>query len=310
MRKVLLATTALIGVALAGSAHAAASSPISLNVGGYNDFVAGFYQELQGVTPGVNNSHRDFEDEFKISFDAMGKASNGIEYGANISLWNGPEVTNAWTGGTNGVTVNTAYVWMSGAFGKVLLGDEHGASDLFVYAPTVGEGQIDGRYMDFTSPFSLARIMPSGIDNTEHSTKITYYTPKVGNDMNKVQLGVSYIPNMYDYGQSVVKYNALAPAGTVASSSSISPYQDVVKAAAEYWGNWHPVHAALSAQAIEGQSGTTPLAATTMGGGNGVAALSPLVSAAACLALWVRRTQCRSSLGAWVDNSASTRLLV
>ena len=41
MRKVLLATTALIGVALAGAAQAAPASPLSLNVGGYNDFVAG-----------------------------------------------------------------------------------------------------------------------------------------------------------------------------------------------------------------------------------------------------------------------------
>jgi len=283
MRKVLLATTALIGVALAGSAHAAASSPISLNVGGYNDFVAGLYSESQGIAVGPTGaaassprSHHDFEDEFKISFDAMGKASNGIEYGANISLWNGPEVTNAWAGGANGVTVNSAYVWMSGAFGKVLLGDEHGASDLFVYAPTVGEGQLDGRYMDFTSPFSLARIMPSGIDNTEHSTKITYYTPKVGNDANKVQLGVSYIPNMYDYGSNVTKFYAAAPAaGGGANGQANSPYQDVVKAAVEYWGNWHPVHAALSAQLIEGQGSTTGLATTTIGGAGAAASATP-----------------------------------
>lgn len=118
MRKILLATTALIGVAFAGAAQAAApASPISLNVGGYNDFIAGL-QHGGAVTSGVGQTqNKDFEDEFKISFDAMGKASNGVEYGANISLWNGAEVTNAtpWAGGTNGVVVNSAYVWMSGA---------------------------------------------------------------------------------------------------------------------------------------------------------------------------------------------------
>ena len=121
--------------------------------------------------------------------DAVGKASNGVQYGANIGLWNGPEVGNLWTGGGSSVELNSAYVWMSGAFGKVLFGDEHGASDLFVYAPTIGEGQVDGRYQDFVSPFLVARFQPSGIDNTEHSTKITYYTPKVGNESNKLQLG-------------------------------------------------------------------------------------------------------------------------
>ena len=196
MLKVLLSLTALVGVAIAGAAYAGPGpvSPITLNVGGYNDFAAGIFHESQGVFGGTakTNNH-DFEDEFKINFDAMGKASNGMEYGANISLWNGPEVGNSWTGGANTVELNSAYVWMSGMFGKLLLGDEHGASDLFVYAPTVGEGQIDGRYMDFVSPFKLARFQASGVDNTEHSTKVTYYTPKVGNEENKLQFGISRI---------------------------------------------------------------------------------------------------------------------
>ncbi len=91
MRKILLATTALIGVAFAGAAQAAApASPISLNVGGYNDFVAGMGHG--GInTQGSSAVNKDFEDEFKIAFDALGKASNGMEYGANISLWNGAE---------------------------------------------------------------------------------------------------------------------------------------------------------------------------------------------------------------------------
>ena len=255
MRKVLLATTALVGVAIAGAAHAAApTSPITLTVGGYTDFVAGFYHEAQGATPAGDGkaTSRDFETEYKLNFDAIGKAANGIEYGANISLWNGPEVGNIWQGGGSTVELNSAYVWLSGAFGKVMMGDEHGATDLFVYAPTVGEGQVDGRYQDFVDPTVLARFMPSGIDNTEHSTKITYYTPKVGNDMNKVQVGVSYTPNMYDYGQQVSKYET---SGTGAVNSTLSPYQDVVEGGVEYWGNFHPVSLALSANITTGAAG-------------------------------------------------------
>ena len=264
MRKLLLATTALFGsVAFIGAAHAspAPTSPITLNVGGYVDFVAGFYHEADGTTPTIGNTSRDFEDEFKLNFDAMGKAANGMQYGANVSLWNGPEATNLWQGGKNGVELASAYVWMSGAFGKVLLGDAHGASDLFVYAPTVGEGQIDGRYMDFTSVFSLARFYGSGIDNTEHSTNITYYTPKVGNDDNKVQLGITYEPNMYDYGSNVTfKFdNTTGPgvSGTDTSARTVSPYQDVVKGALEYTGNFHPVNLAASAQIITGSASSS-----------------------------------------------------
>jgi len=283
MRKLLLATTALFGgVAFAGAVHAtpAQTSPITLNVGGYVDFVAGFYNGSQGAanaahaTPagGIRTSSHDFETEFKINFDALGKASNGMQYGANVSLWNGADVTNQantaaatstatpFSGGKNQVTVDSAYVWLSGAFGKALFGDERGASDLFVYAPTVGEGQVDGRYTDFVDPTVLARIQPSGIDNTEHSTKITYYTPKVGNDDNKVQLGVSYIPNLYDYGQNTVLYNQ---GGVGLQGQANSPYQDVIKAAVEYTGNFHPVNLAVSGQIITGDS-SHAVANTTM----------------------------------------------
>ncbi len=268
MRKVLLATTALVGVALAGAAQAATTSPVTLNVGGYDDFVAGRFHEAQG-TSATTRAHGDFENEYKINFDALGKASNGVEYGANISLWNGPEVANLWTGGGNTVEVNSAYVWLSGAFGKVLMGDEHGASDLQVYAPTVGEGQIDGRFQDFTSPTTLTRVYASGIDNTEHSTKITYYTPKVGNDMGKVQLGVSYAPSLYDYGSNVVKFNSGA-----ATNGAISPYKNDIKAAAEFWGNWHPVTLAASANLQTADAGATgtgvpAMYASAPGAGNG-----------------------------------------
>jgi hypothetical protein len=285
MRKLLLATTALVGgIAMAGAAQAAPapSAPITLNVGGYVDFAAGFYQESNNLNSGnasgnsgsVYRNGHDFETEFKLNFDAMGKAANGIEYGANVSLWNGAEVTNGggagtttttpFSGGANQVTVNSAYVWMSGGFGKVLMGDVHGATDLFVYAPTVGEGQIDGRYMDFTDPTTLARFQPSGIDNTEHSTNITYYTPKVGNDNNKVQAGITYEPNMYDYGQNVIKYGT---SGTNANDLRYSPYQDVIKGGLQYTGNFRPVNVVVGGQIIQGFGSNANVGNTALGQG-------------------------------------------
>src|SRR5580658_1921668 len=98
MRKLLLATTALFGgVAFAGAAHAmpAQTSPITLNVGGYVDFVAGFYNSSEGAAAAAHNAgaplkltSNAFETEFKLNFDALGKAANGMQYGANVSLWN------------------------------------------------------------------------------------------------------------------------------------------------------------------------------------------------------------------------------
>ncbi|MBV8061603.1 MAG: porin [Alphaproteobacteria bacterium] len=264
MRKILLATTAFVGVAFAGAAHAAPASPISLNVGGYTDFVAGFYHEAEGTSANGARANHDFETEAKLNFDATGKAANGVEYGANIGLWNGSEAGTLWGNGGTSFTLNSGYVWLSGAFGKVLLGDEHGASDLFVYAPTVGEGQVDGRYTDFVDQHTLAFFQASGIDNTEHSTKVTYYTPKVGNETHKVQLGISFIPTLYDYGQSVNNYK------NGAGTSKISPYVDVIKSALQYTGKYGKVDVTASAQLIAG-SHSNETGTVLFGGSSGVA---------------------------------------
>jgi hypothetical protein len=242
MRKILLATTAL--VALTGAAQAA-ESPITVNVGGYVDFRAALFHESDAsVDSATKRAGGDFETEYRLNIDAKGKGSHGIEYGAKISLWNGSDYTNSWnndsaTTANRGTTLHEsqAYVWMSGAWGKALFGDTHGASDLFVYAPTVGEGQFDGTYTDFTDPTKLTAFLGSYVDNTENNTKIVYYTPKVGNANHKVQAGVSYAPNYSDEGQNVVKYNTTGTA-----------YKDSTKIAAQYTGNFNPVSVVFSAK--------------------------------------------------------------
>ena len=128
--------------------------------------------------------------------------------------------------------MDQAYVWMSGAFGKVLMGDEHGATDLFVYAPTVGAGQIDGDYTAFTDANTLARFQPTYINMTENNTKVTYYTPKVGNSSHKVQLGASFTPNEEQ--------------GNAVATRDIGGYKNAYEIAAQYTGTFSPVSVVLS----------------------------------------------------------------
>ncbi len=259
MRKLLMATTAVVGISLAGAAQAGSTAPISLNIGGYTDFIAGRYHEAPGTTPTSKRTNGDFETEYKLNIDALGKVSNGVEYGANVSLWNGPEASNLWAGGGSTVELNSAYVWLSGVFGKGIFGDAHGATDLIVYAPTVGEGQIDGRYMDFVSPGTLSRFYASGIDNTEHGTKVTYYTPKVGTEANKLQAGVSFEPQMYNYGSGVDKVIGTTNPSGIIGSSAQSPYKNRVDVGAKYWGNFRPVNVVVSLNSTTASAGATGL---------------------------------------------------
>lgn len=228
MRKILLATSAL--VAFAGAAQAA-ESPIQVTAGGYVDFRAAMFNESVKL-PGANATdarrNGDFATEYGLNFAAEGKAAGGVDYGAMVVL-------NNRNNPTSQIHMDQAYVWMSGKFGKVLMGDEHGASDLMVMAPTVGEGQIDGSYTYFTDSTTLAQFQPVYVDTLENATKFTYYTPKVGNANHKVQLGVSYTPDYTSAGMDTAKYR-----------TDVNTYRDVIETAIQYTGNFSPVNVVVS----------------------------------------------------------------
>lgn len=251
MRNLLLATTALVGIAaLAPAAQAQTKdSPLNVNIGGYVDFRAGAFTESDDIlgapaasATAAERRNHDFLTEFKLNVDVDGKAARGIEYGGRVSLWNA--ATASGKAGSTEVQTADAYVFLSGAYGKVVLGDHNGASDLFVYAPTVGLGQVDGQYTNFTDPTTLAPAMPAYIENgTDYSTKATYMTPQVGNDKHKVQLGVSYAPNVLDAGMNAVKYST-------AGAASLASYRNFVEGAVQYQGSFSPVNVVLSGQVI------------------------------------------------------------
>jgi outer membrane protein OmpU len=245
MRKILLATTALVGIAaFAPTAQAQTKdSPLNVNIGGYVDFRAGYFTASHDSAPTASFRNHDFETEFKLNVDVDGKATRGIEYGGRIGLTNAT-VFSSGSGGT-GVKTADAYVFLSGAYGKVVLGDHNGASDLFVYAPTVGLGQVDGQYTNFTDPATLTPFQPAYIENgSDYSTKVTYLTPLVGNDKHKVQVGVSYAPNE---GSTAGKSGQ-----QVRFTQSANQTRNNLKAAVQYQGNFSPVNVVLSADTISG----------------------------------------------------------
>jgi hypothetical protein len=252
MRKILLATTALVGFAAAGAAQAA-TAPLNVTVGGNVDFVAATYHETGA---GSNQNLDDFETLYALNFGVNGKTGSGVEYGGNLTLDNAPDIENAFLGAGNGLQVTTADIFLSGAFGKVLLGDSQGATDIAIAAPTVGEGQVTGRYIDFLNTFTFAKTFVAGIDGTDHSTNITYYTPKVGNDMNKVQAAVTFTPEFYNYGSSVIQTNQVRGTTTYSNANMnlLSPYRNVVKGAVAYTGTFKPVTLGLSADVINGSA--------------------------------------------------------
>lgn len=229
MRQFLLATTAL--VAFAGVAQAA-ESPIQITLGGSVDFRAALLHESEKVMAAGETGRRtgDFQSAFDLTLAAEGKATQGMAYGAFVMLDNEQSLI-----GTDnyGVAMDQAYVWISSAYGKIIMGDEHGASDLFVMAPTVGEGQIDGTYTNFTDAQTLAAFQPTYLNAAENSTKVTYYTPKIGTLTQKVQAGISFAPEEAQ--------------GTAASLyDGAAGYKNQIEGTVQYTGTFNPVSIAVS----------------------------------------------------------------
>src|SRR3954447_15155902 len=137
MKRILLTGTALAtGMLFAPVAQA----QITVSLGGYTEFFAGFYDD---DVPG--RTDREFELETEIVVRADGKADNGLLYGAKIELQNSTPNLNS-----TGVSTDEASVYLAGTWGRLELGDFDGAADtLAIYAPLIGMEQIDGDAYDF-----------------------------------------------------------------------------------------------------------------------------------------------------------------
>lgn len=249
MKKVLIATTALLGViALSAPANA---DPLKVTVGGSVEFQAGFADEDFDS----NYRNYDFTSTPNVVVGAEGKASNGLVYGGKIEVDNESSF-NATTGArTDSIEFDKAVTYLSGKWGRVELGDENSASNrLTVTAPTgFGTGGFAGDYQKFllinnvgdTTNFNLTRsaegfyfrglansykptLTESGLEDYEDSTKVTYLTPKFAG----FQLGLSYTPKVGDEltGVSRDKYTSY----TGGTPALWNQYEDLIEAAANY----------------------------------------------------------------------------
>ncbi|MBI3420164.1 MAG: porin, partial [Proteobacteria bacterium] len=240
MRKILLASTALAGIALFSSP---ALAGMEVTVGGYNDFRAGFFDNR--LTPGTKR-HEDFQDEFQLEIEAKAKASNGMEYGVVASLWNGPNyATSPGVGAAdqtfvrqeNGIQVHQAYGYVNGAWGQIRLGDEHGASDFGITPPQTYDfgAQVNGAYTEFVDAATVFSLRPAYVDDVENNTKVSYFTPKFGVQGHKFQLGASYMPNWYDQGDNVILSQ---PTGVAQDPNGTDNYKNVFEIGGGYEGTW------------------------------------------------------------------------
>lgn len=184
MKKVLLGTTALLGVGLlAGTASA--SDGVKLSLGGYitNQFGVAFDDDSNGEL-GDDRNAVGVGTDAEIYFTGSVTLDNGITVGARFDLEGGDE---------DGDQIDQAYAYFKGGFGDVRIGSQAGAAGNMYMLPP-GSTANFGPYSPNTtgSAVSPGIFDPEGmLANQDKSQKLVYYSPTWGG----FSFGVSYTPN-------------------------------------------------------------------------------------------------------------------
>lgn len=234
MKKLLLSTAAVCGLAVAAAAPASAGD-LELGISG---FFAG-YGVYNNQDEPVGDSRRAFDlrKETEIHFTGETTLDNGLTVGVVVE-------TNMDRDDDTNQTVEESYAYMSGGWGRLNVGEEEAAPYLLQVAAPAADENIDGIQPEINS-FDLGIITSStglvndtlGYDQTPtgYLNKLTYFTPV----FNGFQAGVSYTPSLSEGDQ-----NQLA---AITSDDDANQYDDALEAALRYEGTFEELDIALGA---------------------------------------------------------------
>lgn len=225
MKKVLLATTAAAGVAVAGAAHAEAPT---LSLSGGIEYAYHFYDNDDTGTSLGHGVHQDNTNS-QIFFDAKGVADNGLEYGMRFDF-------------RMNATSDESYIYFADSWGRLHFGDDDGVVANMTYGgekALAGTGGYDGDAADYWSAATFAVSSPSTVGGTDDASKIAYYSPSFAG----FQFGASFTPERTFTGSTGPNTNA----SSTKAAFPVRTIQNVVDVAAAYTGNFDAVTIGLNA---------------------------------------------------------------
>lgn len=226
MKKILLATTTLIGAAGLFAGAALADSP-KVTLGGFADFQVG----ITGEDNDAGERSSAFRSDTEISIKIDGKTDGGLGYGGEVDLeadvdGDGSDPTTGVDSDNQGLNASRTFVYLEGAWGRVQMGSDLGVTNTMkVDASRIARatGGIDGDFTYFVTPTTgqvIATpdlIMDYGLqgaganpqlgdESTENNNKVSYYTPR----FSGFQAGVSYIISDLGRGQAISRADTTA----------------------------------------------------------------------------------------------------
>lgn len=181
MKKLLLASVAISGLAFAAPAHA----DIDMEIGGYFKGYGAFVN--QDETAGTDVNTFDMLRETELHFGGETTLDNALTVGVHF------ELTADGADGSTGI--NESYAYFSGDWGRVNVGNENGAGYLLQVAAPSADSNVDGIAQYVSGFASSGGLTPMGLDYmmdpSTKTDKITYLSPV----MNGFQAGFSMSPD-------------------------------------------------------------------------------------------------------------------
>ena len=187
MKKLLVGTAAIaLGLAVAAPAHA----QLQLGVAGHAKIYADWDNQDTGNATGVKERHFDIIRDTEVHFTGETTLDNGLTVGVHVE---------AMADAGDSFAVDESYVYMSGYWGRVNVGDEDGSTFLLQVAAPSADSNVDG-IRQYVNPVNygitdlagrLSKIDYAN-DATRHDDKLTYLSPVFAG----FQVGVSYTPTV------------------------------------------------------------------------------------------------------------------
>jgi len=174
MKKILLCSAALVGVAFAA---APAMAQVDVTVGGHTKNYMGFLSQDD-----VDERKFDMLRESELHFNAEGTADNGLTYGFHVET----EVD-----GSDSFAVEESYMYLASSMGRLNLGSEDGANYLLQVAAPSADANIDGLRQYIQPVIGLGK-QDYANDATVQDEKVTYLSP----NWSGFQFGASYTPDV------------------------------------------------------------------------------------------------------------------
>ena len=214
MKKVLIASTALVAATMLSAGTASASEKIKLNLGGFSKWwvVGAWGDDSYQAANRTDYNNVDVKGDNEIYFSGSTTLDNGLQVGIQVEMEAGGHTDQTTD------TIDESYVWLAGGFGKFIVGSENnGTYLLHVSAPDAAGnwnegGIITGGYA-LAIPSNVSGVTPlqrgwntTAIVTDNDAEGITYVAPT----FYGLTVGGSYKPNSKedDRGVTDISTNA------------------------------------------------------------------------------------------------------